>query len=63
MPNPKPSRAELSNCMNKRLEIVPLAAVAALKQEDRRPCGLLDLVARRMIHEAPGKPSAPLGRD
>lgn len=48
--------------MNKRLETVPLAAVAALKQEDRRPC-LPDLVARRMINEVPGKPPAPLGRD
>ena len=63
MPSPKPSRAELSNCMNKRLETVPLAAVATLKQEDRRPCGLLDLVARRMINEAPGKQNAPLVRD
>ncbi|MFM2004460.1 MAG: hypothetical protein RLZZ09_115 [Pseudomonadota bacterium] len=49
--------------MNKRLETVPLAAVAALKQETRRSGGLLDLVGLRMINEVPGKPSAPLGRD
>ncbi len=49
--------------MNKRLETLPLAAVAALKQEARRSGGLLDLVARRMINEVPGKPSEPLGRD
>jgi hypothetical protein len=48
--------------MNKRLETVPLAAVATLKQEARRSC-LPDLVARRMINEVPGKPPAPLGRD
>ena len=62
MPSPNPSSAELSNRMNKRLETLPLAAVAALKQEARRPC-LPDLVARRIINEAPGKPSEPLGRD
>lgn len=62
MPSPNPSSAELSNRMNKRLETVPLAAVATLKQEARRPC-LPDLVARRIINEVPGKPSEPLGRD
>ena len=63
MPGPNPSRAESSNCMNKRLETLPRAAVAALKQEARRPCGLLDLVDRRTINEVSGKPSAPLVRD
>jgi len=50
MPSPNPSSAELSNRMNKRLETVPLAAVATLKQEARRSGGLLDLVGRRMIN-------------
>ncbi len=63
MPCPNPSSTELSNRMNKRLETVPLAAVAALKQEARRSGGLLDLVGLRMINEVPGKPSAPLGLD
>ncbi len=49
--------------MNTRLETLPRAAVAALGQEARLPCGLLDLVARRMINEVPGKQPAPLGRD
>ena len=49
--------------MNKRLETLPRAAVTTLEQEARLPCGLLDLVARRMIHEVPGKPPAPLVRD
>ena len=62
MPGPKPPPAELSNRMNKRLDTVPLAAVAALKQEARRSC-LPNLVARRMINEVPGKPPEPLGRD
>lgn len=48
--------------MNKRLETLPRAAVTTLKLETRRSC-LLDLVARRMIHEVPGKPPAPIGRD
>ena len=62
MPGPKPSPAELSNRMNNRRESLPRAAVAALKLESRLPRGLL-LVARRMIKEVPGKPTAPLGRD
>jgi hypothetical protein len=49
--------------MNKRLETLPRAAVAALKQEARLLCGLLDLASRRMIDEVPGKPPAPLVRD
>lgn len=49
--------------MNYRLETLPRAAVTMLKQEARQLGGLLDLVARRMIHEVPGKPPAPLGRD
>ena len=49
--------------MNNRLETLPRAALATLKQEVRRQCGLLDLVARRMINEAPGKPPAPLVLD
>jgi hypothetical protein len=48
--------------MNKRLETLPWAAVAALEQEARLPCGLLDLVARRVFKEFPGKPPATLGR-
>ena len=63
MPSPKPSPAELSNRMNKRLESLPRAAVAALKQGACRPCGLLELVARRMINEVPSKPPTTLGRD
>ena len=48
--------------MNNRLETLPRATVVIRKQEARQPCGLLDLVARRMIHEVPGKPPATLGR-
>ena len=62
MPSPKPFPAESSNRMNNRLETLPRAAVAALKQEARQPGGLLDLVARRMINEVHGWPPAPLGR-
>ncbi len=63
MPSPNPSSAELSNRMNKRLETLPLAAVATLKQEAHRSGGLLDLAGLRMINEVPGKPAEPLGRD
>ena len=49
--------------MNQRLETLTRAAVTAREQEARLPCGLLDLAARRMINEVPGKPPAPLGRD
>ena len=63
MPSPEPYPAELSNRMNNRLETLPRATVVMRKQEDRRPCGLVDLLARRMINEVPGKPSAPIGRD
>ena len=49
--------------MNQRLETLPRAAVATFKRDTQLPCGLLDLVARRMINEVPGKPPAPLGRD
>ena len=62
MPSPNTFPAESSNRMNNRLETLPRATVAALKQESRLPRGLL-LVARRMIKEVPGKPTAPLGRD
>ena len=60
---PETSRAELSNRMNKRLEILPRAALAALKQEARQPGGLLDLVARHKIKAVPGKTPAPLVQD
>ena len=63
MPSPNPSPAESSNRMNKRLETLPRAAVAALKQGACRPCVLLDLFARRMINDVPGNPSGPLVRD
>lgn len=59
---PETSHAESSNRMNNRLETLPRATVVIRKQEARQPCGLLDLVARRMIHEVPGKPPATLGR-
>jgi hypothetical protein len=49
--------------MNQRLETLPRAAVASHEQEARLLCGLLDLVARRMINEVPGKPPATFGRD
>lgn len=62
MPSPKLSRAESSNRMNNRLETLPRATVATLKQEARQPGGLLDLVARRMINEVHGWQPAPLGR-
>ena len=62
MPSPEPYPAELSNRMIKRLEILPRASLAALKQEDRRPC-LPVLVARRMINEVSDKPPARLVRD
>ena len=63
MHSPKSSPAESSNRMNPRLETLPWAAVAALKQEARLPYGLLDLVAQLMIDKVPGKPPATLGRD
>ena len=63
MLSPETYPAELSNRMNKRLETLTRAIVATFKQVDRRPCGLLDLVARRMINAVPGEPPAPLGRD
>lgn len=63
MPSPEPYPAELYNRMSNRLETLPRANLAAFEQEARRPFGLIDLVARRMINEAPGKPPAPLGRD
>lgn len=49
--------------MNQRLETLPWAAVAALKQEACGPGGLLGPVARRLINKVPGKPPAPLVRD
>jgi hypothetical protein len=63
MPSPKPSPAESSNRMNKRLKSLPRAAVAVLKQDARLPCGLLDLVACLVLKEFPGKPPVTLGRN
>ena len=63
MPSPEPYPAELSNRMYQRLETLPRAAVTRLEQDARLPCGLLDLVARRMTNEFPGELAALLGRD